>query len=68
MMSPDAAPRKRRLSGCAVVGGGRSFRWSFRQAQHRMTGPYRLDYPSDLTSENSTLRDDMDGGGSTSNP
>ena len=45
-----------------------SFRWSFRQAQHHMTGPCRLDYPSDLTCEDATLRDGVDGCGSTSNP
>jgi hypothetical protein len=26
-----------------------SFRWSFRQARHHMTGPYRLDDLPDLT-------------------
>ena len=45
-----------------------SFPWSFRQAQHRTTGPHRLDQAPDLTSENGTLRDGMDGRGSTSNP
>ena len=33
-----------------------------------MTGPYALDDPPDLTSENGTLRDGMDGDGSISNP
>ena len=33
-----------------------------------MTGPYSLDELPDLTSEDCTLRDGMDGGGSTSNP
>jgi hypothetical protein len=47
---------------------GRSFRWSFRQAQHHMTGPYRLDDAPDLGSKDGTLGDGMDGCGSTSNP
>ena len=33
-----------------------------------MTGAYGLDYPPDLTSENGTLGDSLDGRGSTSNP
>lgn len=33
-----------------------------------MTGAYRLDDAPDLTSKIGTLRDAMDGGGSTSNP
>jgi hypothetical protein len=47
---------------------GRSFRWSFRQAQHHMTRPYRLDGAPDLSSENGILGDAMDGRGLTSNP
>jgi hypothetical protein len=33
-----------------------------------MTEAYRLDYAPDLTSENGTLRDGVDGCESTSNP
>jgi hypothetical protein len=33
-----------------------------------VTGPYLLDDPTDLTSKDHTMRDAMDGGGSTSNP
>ena len=33
-----------------------------------MTGAYRLDDAPDLTSENGTPRDGVDGRGSTSNP
>ena len=33
-----------------------------------MTGPYRLDDPPDLTSEDATVRDVLDGRGSTSHP
>lgn len=33
-----------------------------------MTGPYLLDDLTDLTSKDHTMRDAMDGGGSTSNP
>jgi hypothetical protein len=43
----------------------RSFPWSFRHALHRVTGPYLLDDPTDLTSKDHTMRDAMDGGGST---
>jgi hypothetical protein len=46
----------------------RSFRWSFRQVRHHMTGPYRLDDAPNLTSKNDTERDPLDGPGSTSNP
>jgi hypothetical protein len=35
--------------------------WSFRHTSHGMTGPYQLDGASDLTSEDDTLRDGMDG-------
>jgi hypothetical protein len=45
-----------------------SFPWSFRHTSHGRTGPYQLDGASDLTSEDDTLRDGMDGCGSTSNP
>jgi hypothetical protein len=45
-----------------------SFRWSFRQAGHHMTRAYRLDDAPDLTSQNRTLQDGVDGRGSTSNP
>ena len=43
-------------------------RWSFRQAQHRTTGPYQLDDLPDLTSENGTRGDHANDRGSTSNP
>jgi hypothetical protein len=33
-----------------------------------MTEPYRLDDPPDLSTENSTVRDEMDGREPTSNP
>jgi hypothetical protein len=49
-------------------GARRSFRWSFRQAPHHITGLYRLDDAPDLTYEDGTLRDGVDGCGSTSNP
>jgi hypothetical protein len=42
--------------------------WSFRHAPQRMTEPYRLDGPPDLSTENSTVRDEMDGREPTSNP
>jgi hypothetical protein len=45
-----------------------SFRWSFRQARHHITGPYLLDGAPDLSSEDGIQRDGVDGGGSTSNP
>jgi hypothetical protein len=46
----------------------RSFRWSFRQARHDITGPYLLDPILDTSSKNGTPRDDVDSCGSTSNP
>jgi len=46
----------------------RSFRWSFRHASLFMTSLYQADTPPDLSSENGTLPDGMDGRGSTSNP
>jgi hypothetical protein len=45
-----------------------SFRWSFRQGKHRLTGPEQLDGVPDLSSEDRTERDVMDGRVSTSNP
>jgi hypothetical protein len=50
----------------AVRGG--SFPWSFRQASHDRTEPHHPDDPPDLTGQDGTLRDAMDGRGSTSNP
>ena len=47
-------------------GGSWSLRWSFRQARHHMTGPYRLEKPADLTSLNGTLQHGPDGCRSTS--
>src|SRR5215204_7529102 len=56
--------------GQISTGGGCpwSFPWSFRHTSHGRTGPYQLDGATDLTSEDDTLRDGMDGCGSTSNP
>jgi hypothetical protein len=41
----------------------RSFRWSFPQARPSATGPHHLDDTPDLSSENGTRRDVMDGRG-----
>lgn len=59
-------PRVRRVTEYLPAQGRRwSFRWSFRQARHHMTGPYALDELPDLTSEDDTLQDGMDDRGST---
>jgi hypothetical protein len=64
-------------AGCPSSGGPtktgprkwrRSFPWSFRHTRPWTTRPHQLDGPPDVTSENGTLRDGLDGGGSTSNP
>jgi hypothetical protein len=51
-----------------ALGGSWSFRWSFRHAPQDTTSPYQLDGQPDLSSENGTLCDGVDGRGSTSNP
>src|SRR5215212_12275801 len=48
--------------------GRRSFPWSFRQAPLGTTEPHQMDGLPNLSSENGTLSDGMDGRGSTSNP
>ena len=45
-----------------------SFSWSFRHMRQTAMGLYQLDGLPDLTSKDDTMRDDMDGRGSTSNP
>ena len=45
-----------------------SFSWSFRHMRQPAMGLYQLDGLPDLTSKDDTMRDDMDGRGSTSNP
>jgi hypothetical protein len=68
MMSAVATSRKLRVQARGSRWVGRSFRRSFPQAPPSATDPHHLDHGPNLSSEDGTRQDTVDGRGSASHP